>query len=285
MKNISKIVVSVLPAICGSTYDMPSCNAGDLLRSIQHEQSKLQQVTQHQVMQNVFKNYNNLNKEVKDILDILWHNDAGNLLLRRLYKNIKDETQRITILWNTCDEKDESNYFLPFDLTVLLDQNKLGWEIGYCNGIIDIFSGRMDMVIFHELCHALHELENVAAYKRQNFIPMFYKLSKDDEICKMTCKAWEDDEEIRTITGCYIDNGKLKFDCLNTNSYIILEELKKGTLPKKIQQRVYHCDYPTLTTKCRLAKKLSLDSLVIPLDKYVDKQETTCYSEEWVDLR
>ena len=118
-------------------------------------------------MQNVFKNYNNLNTEVKETLDMLWRNAAGNLLLRRLHNVIKDDLQRITILWNTCDEKGESNYFRYFDSTILLDQTQFGWDVGYCNGILDIFLDRLDMVLFHELCHALHDLEGVTVYKQK----------------------------------------------------------------------------------------------------------------------
>ncbi|MBQ3946492.1 MAG: hypothetical protein II670_12930, partial [Alphaproteobacteria bacterium] len=114
----------------------------------------------------------------------------------------------------------------------------------------------------------------------------FYKLSNNDKICKTTCKAWTDDEEIRTVTGWYVDDdGTLKFDWLNTNSYIILEELRKGTSPEKIQQRVFHCDYPTLTTKYKLAKKLPSDGLVIPLEKYVEAKEVVCQTEDWADMR
>ena len=110
-KTLSKIVASALPAICLSTQITSDCHAGELLRSIQYEQSKLPQVAQNQVMQNVFKNYDTLNHELKDTLTTIWHNDAGNLLLRRLHNIITNDTQRITILWDTCDKKDKSNYF------------------------------------------------------------------------------------------------------------------------------------------------------------------------------
>ena len=204
----------------------------------------------------------------------------------RLHNVIKDDAQRITILWNTCDEKGESNYFRYFDSTILLDQTQFGWDVGYCNGILDIFLDRLDMVLFHELCHALHDLEGVTVYKQKKFIPAFYNLSENEEKCRAACDAWEDDEEIHTITGWYIDSkGNIKFDCLNTNSYMILEELKKGTPSEKIQQGVFHCDYPTLTTKYRLAKKLPLNGLVIPLEKYVDVKETVCQPEDWMDMR
>ena len=150
-----RIATLVVPAVACMTIS--DCQAGELLCSIQHEQNKLPHVTANQVMQNVFKNYNNLNTEVKETLDMLWCNAAGNLLLRRLHNVIKDDAQRITILWNVCDENGESNYFQYFDSTILLDQSQFGWDVGYCNGIIDIFPDRLDMVLFHELCHALHD--------------------------------------------------------------------------------------------------------------------------------
>ena len=145
-KNISKIVANTLPAICLSADTTLDSQAGELLRSIQNEQLKLPNATQAQVMQNVFKDYDNLNIEVKDTLDILWHNDAGNLLLRRLHNVIKDDKQRITILWDTCDEEEDSNYFRYFDSTVLLAPNKFGWDIGYRNGVIEIFPEYLDII-------------------------------------------------------------------------------------------------------------------------------------------
>ena len=106
-------------------------------------------------MQNVFKNYDNLNIEVKNTLDILWNNDAGNLLLRRLHNIIKDDTQRLTILWDTCDERGDSNYFRHKDLTVLLNKNKFGQCIGYRNGELCALPETLDDVLFHEMSDCL----------------------------------------------------------------------------------------------------------------------------------
>ena len=107
-------------------------------------------------MHNVFKNYDNLNIEVKETLDILWNNEAGNLLLRRLHKNIKDDAQRITILWDACDKDGETNLFRYEDSTVFLNKNKSGDYVAYCAGKIYAFPERLDTVLFHELCHGLH---------------------------------------------------------------------------------------------------------------------------------
>ena len=167
-----------------------------------------------------------------------------------------------------------------------LNKNELGDYAMYHAGKVMAFSERMDSVLFHELCHALHNLDGTVACERQMFVPVFYKLSHKDELCQVAYENWTDDEEIYAITGWYVDSkGNIKFDCLNTNSYMILEELKKGTPSEKIQQGVFHCDYPTLTTKYRLAKKLPLNGLVIPLEKYVDVKETVCQPEDWMDMR
>ena len=221
-------------------------------------------------MHNVFKNYDNLNIEVKDTLDILWHNDAGNLLLRRLHENIKDDAQRITILWDAYDEDDETNLFRYEDLTVYLNQSEFGDYVGYAEGRIDPFPEQLDTVIFHELCHALHHLEGVTVCKQHKVIPTFYKLSKNAKLCHATCDAWKNDEEIHTINGWYIDkNGTLKFDYLNTNSYIILEELKKGTPPTEVLQRVFHCDYPKYKMDYQGAVVERFDKIAIPVEKYL----------------
>ena len=270
-KTISKIVTSALPAICLSAHTTSDCHAGELQREIRAEQCKLPNVTYSQVMQNVFKNYDNLNIEVKDTLNILWKNDAGNLLLRRLNENIKDNTQQITVLWDTCDEKGESNYFRYKDASILLNKDKFGDYAAYCAGKIYAFPEQLDTVLFHELCHALHDLEGIKNYNEQTFILKFYNQSEEQEDMKETCEAWKNDEEIRTITGWYIDDdGQLKFDCLNTNSYIVLEELKNGTSPKEIMQRVFHCDRLSLDFVYNKAKLERLDELIIPLEKYID---------------
>ena len=270
-KTISKIVVSTLPAVCLIAHTTSDCHAGELLREIQSEQRKLPYTTQNQVMQNVFKDYDNLNIELKNTLDILWHNDAGNLLLRCLHNVIKNDNRQITILWDTCDEKDESNYFRYKDSAILLNNDKFGDYVAYCDGDIYALPEQLDTVLFYEMCHALHNLEDTMACKQQRFVPAFYKLSENDTICKITCKAWTDDEEIRTITGWYVDDDEtLKFDWLNTNAYIVLKELKNETLPKDIMQRVFHCDRLSLDFVYKTAKRERLDELIIPLEKYID---------------
>ena len=252
-----------------STHTASNCRAGELLRKIQTEQRKLPYATYSQVMQNVFKNYDNLNIEVKNTLTTIWHNDAGNLLLRRLHNVIKDDAQKLTILWDICDEQGDSNYFRYKDSSVLLNKNKFGDYAVYSEKKIYAFPEQLDIVLFHEMCHALHNLEDTMACKQQRFVPAFYKLSENDTICKITCKAWTDDEEIRTITGWYVDDDEtLKFDWLNTNAYIVLKELKNGTLPKDIMQRVFHCDRLSLDFEKKKKKRERLDEIVIPLEKY-----------------
>lgn len=152
-----------------------------------------------------------------------------------------------------------------------MNKSELGDYVGYSAGEISPFPELMDMVMFHELCHALHELEGATAYKQHKLIPAFYKLSEDREKCQETCKAWENDEEIRTITGWYVDDdGQLKFDWLNTNSYMILDALKDKIPPEQIVQRVFHCDYWKLMRDYPNAKRERLYALVIPIEKYID---------------
>ena len=151
----------------------------------------------------------------------------------------------------------------------MLDNNKFGDYVAYCNGEIYAFPEQLDIVLFHEMCHALHNLEGIKNYGEQTFIPKFYNQSEAIVDIKETCDAWENDEEIRTITGWYVDNdGTLKFDLLNTNSYMILDALKDKIPPKQIVQRIFHCDYWGLAPKFPNAKLERLDELVIPLGKY-----------------
>ena len=264
-----RVAMLLVPSVvCVATTD---CHAGELLKSIKNEQNKLPKVAKDHVMHNVFKHYDNLNTGVKETLDILWHNAAGNLLLRRLNSVIKDDLQRITILWDVCDEDDDSNYFRYKDSSILLHKDKFGDYAVYSNKKIEAFPEQLDTVLFHELCHALHNLEDTIACNQHKIIPTFYKLSDKDPKCQEICRAWEDDEEIHTITGWYIDtNEKLKFDCLNTNSYMILDALKDKIKPEKIVQRVFHYDYWSASVFTEEDTTRHLDELVIPLEKYVD---------------
>ena len=243
-KNISKIVASALPAICLSSYNTLDSQAGELLRSIQNEQLKLPNATQNQVMQNVFKNYNNLNIEVKDTLDILWHNDAGNLLLRRLHNVIKDDKQRITILWNACDKDGETNLIRYDDFTIYLNKNEFGNCIGYCNSKFTKLPNTLDAVLFHELTHGLHKLMGLNNVNKQRSIHFLHKIQIQDIAHKELLKLWSDDEEVHTITGWYLGKvGRLHFDCLNANSYLVLKAIKLGTIAGKITQRIFHWEY------------------------------------------
>ena len=147
-KNMRVAMLLVPSVVCVATTD---CHAGELLKSIKNEQNKLPKVAKDHVMHNVFKHYDNLNTGVKETLDILWHNAAGNLLLRRLNSVIKDDLQRITILWDVCDEDDDSNYFRYKDSSILLHKDKFGDYAVYSNKKIEAFPEQLDTVLFHEL--------------------------------------------------------------------------------------------------------------------------------------
>ncbi len=268
--TLSKIVASALPAICLSTQITSDCHAGELLRSIQYEQSKLPQVTQNQVMQNVFKNYDNLNEEVKDTLDTLWRNDAGNLLLRRLYESIKNDTQRLTILWNAHHKSGKTNLFCYDNLSIYLDKSKFCKYVGYCNEELIELPETLDAVLFHELCHGLHYLTGTQKTEETIGIKKIYNIHAMDCIDIDILDAWEDDEELYTITGWYVaPDGKVMFDCLNTNSYLIFKALQNRVPAEKVVQRVYHCDYASLEVY-EYAKDMGFRRTLIRAKKYID---------------
>ena len=269
-KTLSKIVASALPAICLSTQITSDCHAGELLRSIQYEQSKLPQVAQNQVMQNVFKNYDTLNHELKDTLTTIWYNDAGNLLLRRLHKNIKDETQRITILWNARDRDGETNLIRYDNFTVYLTKNEFGNCIGYCNSKFTKLPNTLDAVLFHELTHGLHKLMGLNNVNKQRSIHFLHKIQIRDIAYKQLLELWSNDEEVHTITGRYLGkDGRLHFDCLNTNSYLVLNAIKLGTIAGKITQRIFHLEYKKGTDIFKPCKQ-NVKNIVIRSEKYLD---------------
>ena len=268
-KTICIATLLVPSVVCTTASD---CCAGELLRKIQTEQSKVPNVEQNQVMQNVFKNYNNLNVEVKNTLDILWRNDAGNLLLRRLHNVIKDDTQRITILWDTCDEAGDSNLFNPNNLSIYLNKNKFGKCIGYRNGELCALSETLDDVLFHEMTHGLHTITGMVKANKRDTIQHLHKFPNNRTIHDNCCESWSNDEEVRTITGWHLGKDrKLHFDCLNTNSYMVLKSLKNGTPINRITQRVFHYSYENLqdiSKPCRSTVK----NIIIQKEKYLDKK-------------
>ena len=274
-KTISKIVTSALPAICLSAHTTSDCHAGELLREIQAEQRKLPNVTYSQIMQNVFKNYNNLSSEVKDTLTTIWNNDAGNLLLRRLHNIIKDDTQRITILWDACDKDGKTNLFDPNNLFIYLNVNKFCQYAGYRNEELVKRPETLDAVLFHELCHSLHKLDGTYRANTKNGIMQIYNIHAMDCVDQDILEAWTNDEELYTITGWYVDDGKkVTFDCLNTNSYIILTALQDGIPADKVVQRIYHCDYSSLEVY-EYAKDMGFRRTLIRAKKYIDVQMRT----------
>ena len=267
--TLSKIVVSALPTICLSTYNVSNCHAGELLRNIQHEQSKLPYVTQSQVMQNIFKNYNTLNHELKNTLNTIWNNDAGNLLLRRLHENIKNDTQKLTILWNAVHKSGKTNLFCH-NMTIYLDTRKFGQCIGYRNGELCALPETLDDVLFHEMVHGLHKLTGENDSNGYDVINHLHKFSNNMTIFDECRKVWTNNEEVRTIKGRYLgSDGKLHFDYLNTNSYMVLKALKNGIPINRITQRVFHCDYAGLQDISRTCRS-KIKNIVISQEKYLD---------------
>ena len=274
-KNISKIVASALPAICLSSYNTLDTHAGELLREIQKQQDNLllcgDAHSRIRVLQRVIKNYDELNDELQNALDNLWSNEAGKLLLRSLCKAIKLDAQRITILWDTHDKDDDTNLFDPTNSTIYLDKSRFGKYVGYCNGELIAKSYTLDAVLFHELCHGLHNLNACDKGATHKVVQKLYKFDENDPISTLTCKAWGNDEEIYTINGKYINSeGKLDFDYLNSNTYMILQALKNDELPASIVQRVYHCSFDLLQTEYLPVIDMSLENFLVDLKEYID---------------
>ena len=269
MKNKTICIATLLvPSVVYTTAS--DCRAGELLREIQTEQCKLPYVTQNQVMQNVFKNYNNLNVEVKNTLDILWNNDAGNLLLRRLHNVIKNDTQKLTILWNAYDEEGGTNLIRYDNLTIYLNTRKFGQCIGYRNGELCALPETLDDVLFHEMTHGLHKLIGLENTGKQDTIHHLHAIPNFGKLYKKSLDAWTDDEEVHTITGLYLGKDeKLHFDCLNTNSYMVLKALKNGTSLSRITQRLFHYSYDSIKEITELRRK-NIKNIVIKKEKYLD---------------
>ncbi len=224
-----------------------------------------------EVIHRVIKNYDELNEELQDALDTLWSNEAGKLLLRSLCKEITRDEQRITILWDTHDEDDDTNFFDTTNFTIYLDTLRFGKYVGYCDGILTEELHTLDAVLFHELCHGLHKLNRKDQGASHDVLQTIYKFDKNESIRELAYKAWGDDEEIYTITGMYINSkGELDFDYLNTNTYMILQVLKDGTPPKLVKQRMFHCSFELLLEEYSPVLDLNLEHFPIDMKKYID---------------
>ena len=270
-KNMRVAMLLVPNIVCVAPTD---CQAGELLREIQNQQDNLLLLgsphSRTRVLQKVIKNYDELNDELQEALNEIWSNEVGKLLLRSLCKEIKLDTQRITILWNAHDKDHDTNLFDPADSTIYLDKSKFGKYVGYCNGTLIAKSYTLDAVLFHELCHGLHNINGADKGNAHKFVQRVYNFDEKDQIGMLTCKAWGGDEEIYTINGKYLNSeGKLDFDCLNSNTYMILQALKSGTPPTSIVQRVYHCSFELLQTEYLPVIDISLESFLIDLKEYI----------------
>lgn len=278
-KTISKIVASVLPVVCLSVHNAPNCYAGELLKEIKKRQDSLLLLgsthSRTQILQKVIKNYDVLNEKLKDALDTLWFDDAGKLLLRSLCKEIKLDSQRITIMWNTRCPDGKTNLFCLNNSTVYIDASEFSQYVGYCNGNFTELPETLDTVLFHELCHGLHKLKGEKQFEQHRVVPRLCELSDNTPICNLINEAWTDDEEIYTETGWYINSkNELDFDYLNTNSYMILKALKNDVPPQGIAQRIFHCDFSLWKAKYAFMQKIpgiNLEKFLIETKKYLDE--------------
>ena len=255
------------------------CQAGELLRSIQKRQDNLLLLgsthSRTRVLQKVIKNYDELNDELQEALNEIWSNEVGKLLLCSLCKEIKLDTQRITILWNATLPDGRTNLFCHSNLTIYLDANKFCQYVGYCDGEFSELPETLDAILFHELCHGLHKLQEKNQYKQHKVVSRLCELPNNDPICNLLNNAWNDDEEIYTETGWHINlKNELDFDYLNTNSYMILQAIKNEVPSKEILQRIFHCDFNLWESKYERSFELAninLKKFLIDTKKYLDE--------------
>ena len=123
----------------------------------------------------------------------MWFNEAGKLLLRSLCKEIKLDTQRITILWNARLPDGRTNLFCCDSSTIYLEANKFCQYVGYCNGEFTKLPETLDAILFHELCHGLHKLQGKNQYEQHEVVSKLYELPNNDPICNLLNSAWADD--------------------------------------------------------------------------------------------
>lgn len=277
-KTLSKFTKGMMVTTCLCMGAIPDIHAGELLKKALDKQDNFLLLgnthARGEILNKVIKNYDELNEKLRDALDTLWSDAAGKLLLRSLCKEIKLDSQRIKILWNACDENNETNLFCYDNSTIYLMESRFGQYVGYCNGKFSQLPETLDAVLFHELCHGLHALKHSKQYEQHKTISALYNISQNDPICKSMNQAWTDDEEIYTISGWHMNaNNELDFDYLNTNSYIALQALDGGRTPENVVQRLFHCSYGSWKTKYdRLFKKvtINLEKFLINLEKSFD---------------
>ena len=157
-------------------------------------------------------------------------------------------------------------------MTIYLNTKRFGQCIGYRNGELCALPETLDDVLFHEMMHGLHKLIGVNNTDEQDVIKHLHEFPNNMTIFNECCEFWTNNEEVRTITGRYLgEDGKLHFDCLNTNSYMVLKSLKNGTPINRITQRIFHYSYENLqdiSKPCRSTVK----NIIIQKEKYLDKK-------------
>ena len=248
-----------LKLVSALIFSINICNAGELLHQIQTKQHQLSELTlsysKEQIMRKVIDNYDYLNQKLYDALDTIWNNETGELLLRSFCENMRSDSKALTILWNKIDIDGSSNKIFYDSATIYIDESQFVDYIGYRNGEIVKLPETLDAMLFHEITHGYHNLLGFGACERMKQHVTAFRLHwprksfclEDLPFLNKSYLFWIDDEEIHTITGWIVGiGGKHYFDCLNTNSYMVLQELKKGISSEEIVQRIFHCDYGSL---------------------------------------
>ena len=133
---------------------------------------------------------------------------------------------------NLCVYKEHTMYINP---------DNLKSYVGYLNGSIVEIPETMGAMLVHESTHIYHDLIGENKTGKQEVIE-FFRTPTNGGIIDWQ-KAWHDDEEIRTETGKFLKDGKLKFDEINANTHLIFEGLQQGKSFYEIPQRFSHYTY------------------------------------------
>jgi hypothetical protein len=108
------------------------------------------------------------------------------------------------------------------------------------NDDMDIVSktGTLSESLFHELCHAFHDVTGILKMTGSPALDCIYNGSSAKYL--WTTKENPIDEELYNITGKYYDGVSICFDPICCNMFDICNSLKIG---KKIEQRIFHTPY------------------------------------------
>ncbi len=189
----------------------------------------------------------------KKLFEEIAQDEVGCLALKVFYHGQKKLGKKLKILNKSyVNEAGESSscIFVNEEFTIYLDLERLQKEpittVGYCNRKIFPKKEAVINILFHEFVHAIHYIADDIRDLNSNLLDHLYGDNPDKYYWTAGSEAdneeaTPDDEEIYTIDGLFLSDGKILFNPICSALFEASRQIKAGIKFEDISIRVFHC--------------------------------------------